>query len=130
MPRFTVSTDARLSIVDITDRVRDALTDVHPDGEQVCTVFVAHTTAGVVVNEAESRLLGDVETFLSQVVPDGGWDHDELDGNADSHLRALLLGNSAQVPVVDGDLALGRWQSVLLVECDGPRDRGVRVVVG
>jgi secondary thiamine-phosphate synthase enzyme len=129
MPRFTVSTDTRLSTVDITDRVRDAVTDTSSDSEAVCTVFVEHTTAGVAVNEAESRLLGDVEAFLSQVVPDDGWDHDELDGNADSHLRALLVGNSAQMPVIDGDLALGRWQSVLLVECDGPRERGVRVVV-
>ena len=129
MSRFTVSTDERLTVVDVTDRVADALDTLDAAGERVCTVFVEHTTAGVVVNEAESRLLGDVETFLGSVVPDEGWDHDRLDGNADSHLRALLLGNSASVPVVDGDLALGRWQSILLVECDGPRDRTLRVVV-
>ncbi|AUV81622.1 hypothetical protein C2R22_08110 [Salinigranum rubrum] len=130
MPRFTVSTDARLSVVDITDSVRDVVAD-DPSGagERVCTVFVEHTTAGVVVNEAESRLLGDMEAYLSQVVPDEQWDHDEIDGNADAHLRTLLLGNSVQVPVVDGELALGTWQSVLLVECDGPRQRTVRVVV-
>ncbi|WP_394350150.1 secondary thiamine-phosphate synthase enzyme YjbQ [Salinigranum salinum] len=127
--RFTVSTDERLTVVDVTDRVADALDTSDATSERVCTVFVEHTTAGVVVNEAESRLLGDVETFLGSVVPDEGWDHDRLDGNADSHLRALLLGNSASVPVVDGDLALGRWQSILLVECDGPRDRTLRVVV-
>jgi secondary thiamine-phosphate synthase enzyme len=128
--RFTVSTDERLTVVDVTARVVDALDTLDVAGERVCTVFVEHTTAGVVVNEAESRLLDDVETFLGSVVPDEGWDHDQLDGNADSHLRALLLGNSASVPVVDGDLALGRWQSILLVECDGPRDRTLRVVVG
>jgi thiamine phosphate synthase YjbQ (UPF0047 family) len=114
MPSLTVSTDARLTVVDVTDEVRDVL-EVADGGGGVCTVFVDHTTAGVVVNEAESRLLGDVESFL--------------DGNADAHLRALLLGNSASVPVVDGDLALGRWQSILLVECDGPRERTLRVVV-
>ncbi|WP_380677174.1 secondary thiamine-phosphate synthase enzyme YjbQ [Salinigranum sp. GCM10025319] len=130
MPRFDVSTDARLTVVDVTDEVREAIADSALDeGEHVCTVFSEHTTAGVVVNEAESRLLGDVESYLEQAVPDSGWDHDTLDGNADSHLRALLLGNSASVPVVDGDLALGRWQSILLVECDGPRDRTLRVVV-
>jgi secondary thiamine-phosphate synthase enzyme len=131
MTRLTVSTDARLAVVDVTDAVREAVADAGVDeGERVCTVFVEHTTAGLVVNEAESRLLGDVESFLGDLVPDEGWDHDSLDGNADSHLRALLLGNSVSVPVVDGDLALGRWQSVLLVECDGPRDRTLRVVVG
>ena len=130
MPRFSVSTDARLTVVDVTDEVREAVAGSAPDeGERVCTVFSEHTTTGVVVNEAESRLLGDFESYLEQAVPDSGWDHDALDGNADSHLRALLLGNSASVPVVDGDLALGRWQSVLLVECDGPRDRTLRIVV-
>ena len=82
----------------------------------------------VVVNEAERRLLGDIETYLGRVVADDdGYAHDELDGNADSHLRSLLLDESVSVPVRDGDLALGRWQSILLVECDGPRTRSVTV---
>ena len=120
---FTVSTEARLDVVDVTDRVAAAV-----EGEGTGTVFVDHTTAGVVVNEAEPRLLEDIRTFLSDLVPDEGWRHDELDGNADSHLRAMLLGPSVTVPVVDGEPELGRWQSVLLVECDGPRERTVRVV--
>ncbi|MFD1633536.1 secondary thiamine-phosphate synthase enzyme YjbQ [Haloplanus ruber] len=122
---FTVSTDERLDVVDVTDRVAAAVPD---DATGTVTVFVEHTTAGVVINEAESNLLDDVETFLSELVPDGGWEHDRLDDNADSHLRALLLGPGETVPVVDGAPALGRWQSILFVECDGPRDRTVRVV--
>lgn len=122
---FTVSTDTRLDVVDVTDRVAAAVSD---DADGTVTVFVDHTTAGVVINEAEPRLLGDLRTFLSDLVPDGGWDHDRLDGNADSHLRALLLGPSETVPVEDGDLSLGRWQSILLIDCDGPRERTVRVV--
>jgi secondary thiamine-phosphate synthase enzyme len=122
---FTVSTDARLDVVDVTDRVA-AATPADADG--TVTVFAEHTTVGVVVNEAEPNLLDDVETFLSDRVPDEGWAHDRLDDNADSHLRALLLGPGETIPVVDGDPALGRWQSVVLVECDGPRERTVRVV--
>ena len=121
---FEVSTDRRLQVLDVTDRVADALP---ADATGTCTVFVRHTTCGVVVNEAEPRLLGDVETFLRETVPDEGWAHDELDGNADSHLRSLLLGPSETLPVTDGSLDLGRWQSVLLVECDGPRTRTVEV---
>ncbi|MFB6101398.1 MAG: secondary thiamine-phosphate synthase enzyme YjbQ [Haloplanus sp.] len=121
---FTVSTDARLDVVDVTEEVAAAVPTGHTG---TVTVFVEHTTAGVVVNEAESRLLADLRTFLDDIVPDEGWEHDRLDGNADSHLRALLLGPSVTIPVDDGDLALGRWQSVLFVECDGPRERTVRV---
>lgn len=122
-----VATDERVAVVDVTDRVAAAV----PDGaDGAATVFVEHTTAGVTVNEAEARLLGDLETVLEQLVPaHGGWEHDALDGNADAHLRAMLLGESVTVPVADGDLALGSWQSVLLVECDGPRRRTIEVVV-
>ena len=92
-------------------------------------MFVRHTTAGVVVNEAESRLLRDIEAFVAGLADDSGWQHDQIDDNADSHLRALLLGESVQVPISDGRLDTGTWQSVLLVECDGPRQRTVTVRV-
>ena len=126
MPEFTVETDNKTTVVDITDRVADQLP---ADAEGVCTVFVRHTTAGVVVNEAERRLLADLADGLDSLVPDEGWSHDALDGNADSHVRAMLVGESATVPVDDGDLLLGRWQSILFVECDGPRTRTVDIVV-
>lgn len=124
MPTFSVSTDDRLSVVDVTDDVRDALP---ADAEGTATVFVRHTTAAVTVNEAEPRLLGDFEDGLSELVADEGWSHDQLDGNADSHLRAMLIGPSVTIAVSDGDLDVGTWQSVLLVECDGPRTRTVDV---
>jgi len=124
--RFTVDTDERLTTVDVTDRVAAAVPD---DADGVCTAFVRHTTAALVVQENESRLRGDVANFLADLVPDEGHAHDALDGNADSHLRAALLGPSVSIPVESGDLELGTWQSVLLVECDGPRSREVAVAV-
>ena len=121
-----VETTDRLDIVDITDEVQQAIPDGFGDG--LCTVFVQHTTAGVVVNEHETRLLGDIERYLKELVPhEDGYAHDDLDGNADSHLRTLLLDESVSVPVRDGTLALGTWQSILLVECDGPRTRSLSV---
>jgi secondary thiamine-phosphate synthase enzyme len=122
--RFTVETDARSTVTDITEAVADALP---PTADGTCTVFVRHTTVGVTVNEAESRLLGDLSDALSDLVADDGWEHDALDGNADAHVRAMLVGPDVTVPVTDGSLDLGTWQSVLLVECDGPRERAVDV---
>ncbi|GAB3664865.1 secondary thiamine-phosphate synthase enzyme YjbQ [Halopiger thermotolerans] len=122
---FTVDTDARLTTVDITDQVAAAVPEDLETG--TCTAFVEHTTAGLVVQENESRLREDLESFLSELVPDEGHAHDRLDGNADSHLRATLLGPAVTIPVTDGQLALGTWQSILLVECDGPRTRTVSV---
>jgi secondary thiamine-phosphate synthase enzyme len=125
MAEFTVSTDERTQALDVTDEVAATLPD---DASGTCTVFVEHTTAGVVVQEAESRLLTDIERAVEGLVPDDGWRHDEIDDNADSHLRALLVGEHVTVPVVDGELDLGTWQSVVFVECDGPRRRTVRVL--
>lgn len=125
---FEVQTDSRTDVVDVTDRVAAEVPDDVASG--LCTVFVRHTTAGVVVQEAESGLLADIEDFVEGLVPgDGDYRHDRIDDNADAHLRATLLGESVSVPVEDGELALGTWQSVLFVECDGPRTRRVDVTV-
>ncbi|RLM95874.1 secondary thiamine-phosphate synthase enzyme YjbQ [Haloarcula sp. Atlit-7R] len=124
--RFTVKSDTHTDVIDITDRVRDVIPE---DAKGTCTVFVRHTTAGITVNEAEPRLLGDLSDALGDLIPDSGWDHDELDGNADSHVRAMFVGPSETIPVRDGDLDMGTWQSVLFVDCDGPRERAVDVVV-
>jgi len=122
---FEVSTDERVTTADLTDRVAAAI----PAGTTgTCTVYVEHTTAGVSINEAEGRLLGDIERVLTEIVPESGWAHDEIDDNADAHLRSMLLGRDVTVPVTDGDLGLGTWQSILLVECDGPRRRTITVV--
>lgn len=129
MSTFGIETDERTQVLDVTDEVRAAVPE---DATGVCTVFVKHTTAGVIINEAENRLMGDIEDFLDDLVPDEGHAHDALDGNADSHLRATLLGSDVSIPVEEGEPALGTWQSVLFVECDGPRRREVvvRVVEG
>ncbi|MFB6086252.1 MAG: secondary thiamine-phosphate synthase enzyme YjbQ [Halodesulfurarchaeum sp.] len=125
MGTITVRTDERLSAVDITEQVR---AEVPADATGTVTVFSRHTTAGVTVNEGERRLLGDFEHALDELIPNSGWAHDEIDDNADSHLRATLIGPSETVPVRDGDLQLGTWQSIILIECDGPRSRTIDIV--
>jgi len=125
---MSVSTSAPIEVVDVTDRVEATVGDDVESG--VATVFVSHTTAAVVVNEAEPRLVSDVEEFVAGLVPEERrYRHDEIDDNAASHLRATLLGESVSVPVEDGRLALGTWQSILFVECDGPRSRRLNVTV-
>lgn len=122
---FEVSTDAAVEVVDITDQVSAILPTEHTG---TCTVFVPHTTAGVTINEPESGLLTDIERLLRSLVPDDDdYTHDRIDDNATAHLRSILLGSDVTVPVTDGRLDLGTWQSILLVEGAGPRQRRVRV---
>lgn len=125
MESIQITTDKRLEVREVTAQVREVIPD---DITGTVTVFSSHTTAGVAVNEGESRLLSDFETALADLVPDDGWKHDQVDDNADSHIRSLLVGAGETIPVVDGELQLGTWQSILFVECDGPRDRTVTVV--
>ncbi|WP_248906937.1 secondary thiamine-phosphate synthase enzyme YjbQ [Halocatena marina] len=122
--QFQLSTNERVEYIDVTDRVTASL-DIDSG---LCTVFVPHTTAGVVVNEDEQRLRSDVERVLNELVPQGaGYAHDDIDRNADAHLRAMLLGEHVTVPVENSALVLGTWQSIVFIECDGPRDRRVSV---
>lgn len=121
-----VDTADAVEVVDVTGAVTDAVPAGLAAG--LCHVFVPHTTAGVIVNEHESRLVADLERRLERLVPrDDDYAHDDVDDNAAAHLRSTLLGEGVTLPVRGGELALGRWQSVLLVEGDGPRSRRLTV---
>ena len=123
-----IETTDRVEILDITDLVEAAVPVTADAG--LCSVFVSHTTAGLAVNEAEPGLLQDIESTLERLIPgEESYDHDRIDDNADAHLRNLLLQSSVTLPIRDGALALGTWQSVLFVESDGPRTRTVTITV-
>jgi len=123
-----VETRDRVEFRDITERIDEELPAALESG--LCHVFVAHTTAGVVITEAESNLLQDAVDRFEALVPQGaGYAHDRLDDNAAAHLRSMLLGNEVSVPISGGDLALGTWQRLLLFDGDGPRTRSVRLTV-
>ena len=123
--RFEVETAGTVDVVDVTDEVVKA---VPRDRRGTVTVFCRHTTAGLVINEPEERLMHDIDAFLRAVVPGVDWRHDEVDDNAASHLASTVLGVDVTVPVADGALDLGTHQAILLVDCDGPRTRTVDVV--
>ena len=85
-------------------------------------IFTKHSTSAICVNENEKGLLNDFEKVLKDIVKENdNYEHDFIDNNAASHIRAFLLGSSETVPIVDGRLDLGTWQSIFFVELDGPR---------
>ncbi|MCZ7397088.1 MAG: secondary thiamine-phosphate synthase enzyme YjbQ, partial [Candidatus Methanoperedens sp.] len=88
------------------------------------------TTSSIIVNENERGLRTDILDMLKEIVPENkSYAHNSIDNNADSHLRAALLGMSETIPIEDGHLVLGTWQSIFFVELDGPRDRSVNVTI-
>ena len=129
MRRIEIITRESTELVDITSKVEEI---VRNEGvtSGICAVFTKHTTTGLIINENEAGLRADIIAMLNELVPKGkGYMHDRIDNNAHSHLRAMLLGSSLCIPIDQAKLMLGRWQSILFVECDGPRKREVYVKV-
>ncbi|RLC21052.1 MAG: YjbQ family protein [Deltaproteobacteria bacterium] len=121
-----VKTGTRIEMVDITGAVREAVSRAGvTDG--VCVVYVPHTTAGITVNEgADPAVCTDILRKLNELVPPGDR-YRHLEGNADSHIKASLMGSSVNIIVEDGRLVLGTWQKIFFCEFDGPRSRKVYV---
>jgi len=121
---FEIGTSQRLECVEITGQVREIVrsSGVH---RGLCHVMVLHATAAVIVNENDDPNIGvDLQRALRQAIPDhADWLHDRVDSNAAAHIKASILGPSETVPIENGDLLLGRWQGIMVVELDGPRSR-------
>jgi len=126
---FEIDTKRKRETIDITEQVREVVR--HSKLERgICHVMVLHATAAIVVNENDDPNIGvDLLSALERAVPEhAGWLHDRIDDNAQAHILASILGPSELVAIENGELRLGRWQGLMLVELDGPR-RSRRVMV-
>ena len=133
-----IETHRPIELISLNDRIQSDVTHSGIQTGQVL-VFSRHTTTALAVNEYEERLLVDIETYLRKLAPeDDRYLHNDLHLrdvpddepiNAHSHLMAMTLHNSEIIPIVGGKLALGTYQSILLCELDGPRNRTVWVQV-
>ena len=113
-----IDSKKKFEIVDITSCI-NSLIDIE-DG--IVSVFSKHSTSAIVVNENESGLLNDLEFMLDNLVSNKfSYSHDRIDNNASSHLKSFLLSSSECIPVKNGKMDLGTWQSVFFIELDGPR---------
>ena len=122
-----IKTSKNQEVVDITGQVTKVLAR-SPRDEGICTVFVRHATAAIIINEnADPGFRRDVVSALDRLFPQGIWEHDKVDDNGAAHLKAMILGPSETVPIRGGQLLLGTWQGIALVECDGPREREIVV---
>lgn len=125
---IVVETKKREETIDITSRLKAAVTRAKI-ANGIVTVTVAHTTAAVFVNEnADSDVQGDILNALERMVPrDAKYEHAE--GNGPAHIKAVLVGNSVTLAIRDGAIALGTWQGVYFAELDGPRERSATITV-
>jgi secondary thiamine-phosphate synthase enzyme len=132
---FTLSSEERTEISDITKLVREAIQQF-PVANGMALINTMHTTCALFINEFQSALIDDLRNLIERLVPErAGYRHDDPRysdcerGNACAHLRAALLGRSIAVGLNNGELTLGRFQSVIFAELDGPRKREITVQV-
>ena len=132
---FTLHTEECTEVTDVTKLVREAIQQV-PVSVGIALINTLHTTCALFINEFQSALIDDLKGLVERLVPErGGYRHDDPRysdcerGNAHSHLRAALLGRSIAVGINNGELTLGRFQSVIFAEFDGPRKREIAVQV-
>lgn len=126
MHTLSVRTTSRMEMADITAGIQEL---VRASGMEagVCHVFVAHTTAGLTINEnADPHVQADILMVLNKIISDReAYRH--LEGNSPAHLKASLMGPQLTVLVEQGRLVLGTWQGIFLCEFDGPRTRKVHI---
>jgi secondary thiamine-phosphate synthase enzyme len=127
-----LSTPGDGAIVDLTEGVRSIVRRSEVD-TGVAVVFAVGSTVAVTTMEYEPGGVADLQVLLDRLIPrDGSYEHNvrNHDTNAHAHLRAAMIGPSESVPVVRGNLGLGTWQQVVLIDLDDrPRDRVVSVQV-
>lgn len=131
----TIQTEEREELHNLTSIVRDF---VKSSGirDGLVNISSLHTTTAVFVNEWQDALIHDFKSYLANAISrdayyrhnDPAWSDCDRH-NADSHLRSLMLGISLSLQLAGGDLVLGEWQSIIMAELDGPRERSIRLQV-
>lgn len=120
-----LSSSSNFQIIDISSEIVAILNEINKENKinnGIVNIFTKHSTSAICVNENEKGLLLDFEKVLKDVVKEkDNYKHDFIDNNAASHIRAFMLGSSETIPIVDGRLDLGTWQSIFFIELDGPR---------
>jgi secondary thiamine-phosphate synthase enzyme len=119
---MTVSTGHKRQIIDITDLVQKEL-----KGSGLVNVFVKHTTCAVTTADLDPATDQDYLAALEKMTPNENWQHPHDPGHFPDHLWAAIIGPEVTIPFKDGNLALGSWQRIILVELDGPRERVLEI---
>ncbi|OHB51551.1 MAG: hypothetical protein A2Y10_11830 [Planctomycetes bacterium GWF2_41_51] len=126
---FPVSTNAHNQMLDISDKVRNAVEKSGISNGSVL-VFCPHTTAAITINEnADPDVTHDVLLTLSSLIPHNNAGYQHSEGNSDAHTKSSLVGCSETVIIKDNRLQLGTWQGIYFCEFDGPRKRTVNLQI-
>ncbi len=123
-----ISTGSLKEVVDLTDRIESLIRQAKVQ-EGLCSLFITHTTAALTTGEIGEGTEKDLLQVVEQMIPPIRFRHAHDPSHAWSHMASSILGPSLSIPISAGKLVLGTWQSVMLVELDGPRERTIHVTL-
>jgi len=121
---FEIKTEKEQELIDITDKVKEMVSNSGTESG-ICIVYTPHATAGIIINENhDPSVCNDIINQLDKVIPESkNYEHDKIDNNAHSHIKASIIGPSENIIIQNNELKLGTWQGIALSEFDGPRSR-------
>ena len=130
LKEFKISTSKKQELIDITEKVRQIIKNSRVE-KGMCVVYVPHATAGILVNEnCDNSVCNDIINKLEEIAPSTGkYEHNKIDDNAHSHIKASIIGPSELLIIEKAELILGTWQGIALAEFDGPKTRTVLVKI-
>lgn len=128
MKKITVKTQKKNDLIDITPEIKAIIQELQVK-DAICTLFCPHTTAGITINEAfDSSVKTDMIFSLNKISP-AYKEFRHLEGNSDAHIKASLMGSSANIIIDNEKIMLGKWQGIYFAEFDGPRTREVWIKI-
>lgn len=122
-----VSSTRREELIDVTAELK-AVAAEHPEAALMALYARGATSAVMIQENWDPNIREDICACLRSLIPKGKWLHDRVDGNADAHIKAGIIGPSAHIPMDQGELLLSTWQNVFFCDFDGPRNNRELVV--
>lgn len=126
---FIIKTEKKEVCIDLTKKLNEILykSDIT---NGLMNVYLPHATGGIIINEnADPNVCNDFLSALNKIIPQGIWKHDKIDNNGAAHIKAAILGPSETIPIKNKQLQLGTWQTCMLIELDGPRERKIVITL-
>lgn len=129
MYKIKISSSEKQEIIDITDEVKKLVSKSEVDNG-ICYIYVPHATCALTINENyDPNVCEDILSALDKLIPHGVWKHDVIDNNGAAHIKAAIIGPSEFIPIENKELRLGKWQDIMLIDLDGPKERDIYVKI-
>jgi secondary thiamine-phosphate synthase enzyme len=126
MKELNIKTGAKKQVMDITREIQQSIKEENIS-EGTCEIFVLHTTCSLTTADLDPGTDKDYLDAIEKIFPEGNYRHPHDPAHVGDHIMSSIIGNSVSVPIENGNLSLGTWQRIVLIELNGPRERKLKV---